>query len=280
MTVFGQQALAMLKARYPETAGRFRHGLIDHPLLSQPALRTLAARLSPADIEYAEGRRPPGSPLEEAFSTARSAVEILDSLNRDGTWMVMKFIEKEPGYRHLLEMLLSEIAAVAAPVSGPMITQQGFVFVSARGAVTPLHFDPEHNILLQICGRKRFTVFSHEDEEIAPPQAHERFHLGLQNRNLEWKDRFHGRGQTFDLGPGDALHVPVMAPHWVEVIEGPSISLSITWRSLWSYEEADARGLNHLLRHSGLSPARPSRFPQRNRLKSLAYRALRRTGLV
>ncbi len=68
----------------------------------------------------------------------------------------------------------------------------------------------------------------------------------------------------FPLGPGDGVFVPVMAPHFVRNGPEPSISLSITWRSEWSYEEADARAFNAVLRKAGLRPQAPGRWPQRN----------------
>ena len=40
-----------------------------------------------------------------------------------------------------------------------MLTSQGFIFVSSPNSVTPYHFDPEHNILLQIRGSKVMTQF-------------------------------------------------------------------------------------------------------------------------
>jgi hypothetical protein len=67
-----------------------------------------------------------------------------------------------------------------------------------------------------------------------------------------------------------------MAPHFVQNGPEPSISLSITWRSDWSYEEADARALNKQLRRIGLNPRAPGRWPQRNRAKALGWRVLRK----
>ena len=55
-----------------------------------------------------------------------------------------------------------------------------------------------------------------------------------------------------------------------------SLSLSITWRSQWSYDEAGARCFNGLVRKTGYRPAAPGRWPARNRAKSLAFRAWRR----
>ena len=72
------------------------------------------------------------------------------------------------------------------------------------------------------------------------------------------------------------MTVPVMAPHFVRNGPASSISLSITWRSDWSFAEADARCWNGLLRKAGLNPREPSRWPHHNRAKALAFRAWRR----
>ncbi|KAF9920126.1 hypothetical protein BGZ65_011522, partial [Modicella reniformis] len=37
------------------------------------------------------------------------------------------------------------------------------IWISLAGATTPLHYDRCHGILIQLVGRKRFVVFSHED---------------------------------------------------------------------------------------------------------------------
>ena len=76
-------------------------------------------------------------------------------------------------------------------------------------------------------------------------------------------------GHQFELMPGDAVHVPLMWPHWVKNGPEPSISFSITWKSNWIYQEADVRGMNHLLRQWGVEPASPAPFPRRNRRQGL-----------
>ena len=83
-------------------------------------------------------------------------------------------------------------------------------------------------------------------------------------------------GVIFRLDPGEAIYVPVMAPHYVKNGPRPSISLSITWRSEWSFAEADARAFNALLRRWGFDPRPPGRWPARNSVKAIAWRALRR----
>src|SRR3546814_5379175 len=56
-----------------------------------------------------------------------------------------------------------------------MLTPQGFLFISSPGSITPYHFDPEHNILLQLRGTKVMNVWPAGDERFAPRTQHERY---------------------------------------------------------------------------------------------------------
>jgi Cupin-like domain len=273
---FPADAREAFAAAFPEKPLKLRHSLVDHPMLTLGALVELAARHDPKDVEYNPGNLPIGIAPEEIPSPTLSISETIRSIEENGSWMVIKFIEKDPAYKALLHETLGELRTIVEPRLGAMLTLEGFIFVSASGAVTPFHFDPEHNILLQVRGEKTFTIFPQSDEAIVPPLAHEKFHLGQQHRNLVWSEEFAPKGKAITLAPGDALHVPVKAPHWVKVTQGPSVSLSVTWRSEWSYAEADARAFNHMLRKRGLNPASPKRYPAQNRVKSLAFRTVRR----
>jgi hypothetical protein len=150
----------------------------------------------------------------------------------------------------------------------------GFIFVSSPGAVTPFHLDPEHNILLQIRGSKTMMIVP-GTEDVVPHEKHEAYHVG-GHRNVPWNDDYETRGEKFELTPGEAVHVPLMWPHWVKNGPEPSVSFSITWKSDWIYQEADVRGMNHLLRRWGVDPKPPAPFPHRNIGKALAYRAIRK----
>jgi oxalate decarboxylase/phosphoglucose isomerase-like protein (cupin superfamily) len=274
--VFPPSALAVLTRAYPGDAAKLSHQLIDHPLLQLDALVGLASALPADSMEYNPGKLPIGIANEDVPLSSLSPAETIRSIEENGSWMVLKRIEQHPDYARLLNETLDELAPLIGKRTGAMQGREGFIFVSSPGSVTPFHFDPEHNILLQIRGKKTMTVFSPTDEELVGPEAHEAFHHGEQHRNRVWQDSFAERGQAIDLNPGDAIHVPVKAPHWVQNGAEVSISLSITWRSDWSYAEADARGFNSLLRKTGFSPRTPAPYPARNMAKALAYRAVRR----
>ncbi len=280
MPAFSAEALAVLDAAYPEHIVRLTHDRADHPLLALPALVELAATLPAASVEYNPGALPIGIAPEDVPSPPLSVVETIRSIEENGSWMVLKRIEQHPDYAALLADTLAEIAPMVRAKTGAMLGTEGFIFISSPGAVTPFHLDPEHNILLQIRGSKVMTVFDVRDEAIVSPQAHEAFHLGKQHRNLVWRDDYAVRGAAHALSPGDAIYVPVKSPHWVQNGPEVSISLSVTWRSEWSYEEADARAMNHFLRTLSANPASPKRWPGSNKPKSLAYRVLRKAGIA
>ena len=273
MSVFSATTRAAFAAAYPEVPLRLQHALGSNPLLELDNLALLGETLPPASAEYNRGDLPIGV-TGKPGSNGLTIGETIRGIATSGSWAVLKNIEQAPAYKLLLEALLDELRAEIEPRTGAMQKLQGFIFVSSPGAVTPYHFDPEHNILLQLRGTKAMTVFPAGDARFAPDEVHEGYHTGGA-RELRWHDALAGQGREFALTPGDALFVPVMAPHFVRNGPEPSISLSLTWRSDWSYEEADARAFNGVLRRAGLRPQAPGRWPQRNRLKALGWRALR-----
>ena len=270
---FGEPALQALCALYPDRPGKLRHALCGDPRLTLDALVELSGRIRPVDAEYNRGDLPVGLDPEATPANGLGIAETIRSIEQCNSWMVLKFIEQDPDYRALLHEALAPLRPLVESVTGEMLKMEAFVFISSPGAVTPFHFDPEHNILLQLQGTKRMTIFPAGDETLAPGERHEAFHSGA-HRNLPWRDEFAAKGEPFDLAPGDAVYVPVKAPHWVKNGPEPSISLSITWRSEWSFHEAYAHGFNRLARRARLKPAAPRPFPHRNLAKSAAYRLL------
>jgi len=277
-TVFDGPARSRFAAHYPERPHVLKHNLTGHPLLELEALAALAERLPIASVEYNRGDLPigvDGKPGSNGLTIAETIRRVAEAQS----WAVLKNIEQVPAYEDLLLGLLEEIRPEIEAATGAMLTPQGFIFVSSPNAVTPYHFDPEHNILLQIRGHKVMTQFPAGDTRFVPDEAHETYHAGGP-RELQWDDSFLGHGTAFPLSPGEALFVPVMAPHFVRNGPAPSVSLSITWRSEWSYRESDARILNAMLRARGFNPRAPGRWPQQNYAKAYAFRVMRKLGLT
>jgi hypothetical protein len=274
MSAFPEAALAAFSAAYPEVPHTLAHSLCGHPLLTLEALANLAESLPESSIEYNFADQPVGIAGKPA-ATGIPIGETIRNIDRTGSWAALKNIEQSPAYATLLTALLGEIRPQIETKTGRMLKTQAFMFISSPGAVTPYHFDPEHNILLQIAGNKVLTQFPAGDTRFAADEVHETYHTGGA-RELAWRDELAAGGRAFAIGPGEALFVPVMAPHHVRNGTGPSISLSITWRSEWSFAEADARAFNAALRRIGLRPRSTSRWPGRNLAKAYGWRVLRK----
>lgn len=273
--IFDSATRQLFAANYPETPHKLQHALRDHELLTIDALARLGEALPAASVEYNKGDLPVGIDPALVPANGLSIGDTIRMVETSGSWAVLKNIEQVPEYQALLMGLLTELKPHIEEKTGRMLKPQGYIFVSSPNAVTPYHFDPEHNILLQLRGTKVMTQFPAGDPRFAPDETHEGYHTG-GHRNLVWRDELAAGGTEWPLKPGDALFVPVMAPHHVKNGPAVSISLSITWRSDWSFAEADARAFNGVLRKVGMRPAAPGRFPAENKAKALAWRAIRK----
>ena len=276
MSVFPPASRQAFAAAYPEQPHVLAHTLDHHPLLEREALAQLAEALPAASVEYNAANQPIGIDGKPA-PTGLPIGETIRRIESSASWAVLKNVEQHAPYAALLADLLAELVPDIEARTGRMLKTQAFVFISSPGSMTPYHFDPEHNILLQVRGSKVMTQFPAGDPRFAPDSVHETYHIG-GGRELTWRDELLAHGTPFALGPGEAIYVPVMAPHFVRNGPEPSVSLSITWRSEWSFAEADARAFNGLLRKWGVSPARPGRWPASNRAKALGWRLARKLG--
>lgn len=277
-SVFNEGARSKFAANYPEQPHLLRHELRDHPLLTLAALAKAGERLPPSSVEYNLSDLPIGVDADAVEANGLTIGETILRVHEARSWAVLKNLEQLPEYERLLLDLLKELRPVIEARTGRMLRPQAFAFISSPNSMTPYHFDPEHNILLQLEGTKVMTQFPAGDERFAPATSHEAYHSG-SHRNLVWDDSYLHHGMPFELAPGDAIFVPVMAPHFVRSGPKPAISLSITWRSEWSFAEADAHGFNRVLRKIGIRPVPPGRFPNRNIAKATAFRAMRKVGL-
>ncbi|EQB02463.1 hypothetical protein FHS51_001527 [Sphingobium wenxiniae] len=275
--IFPDSARVAFTAAYPDRAAALVHDLAGHPLLEPAALADLAERMPAGSVEYNLGALPLGVRPDETPSNGLTLGETIRTIETNGSWAVLKNVERDAAYGALLDQALAELEPLVARWTGPMLHREAFIFLSSPGSVTPFHMDPEHNILLQIRGSKTMTVFPARDEELVPPCKSEDFHKG-GHRNLEWRDAFMARGVPLLLEPGDAIHVPVKAPHFVRNGPDVSISLSITWRSERSVAEGELHSFNALLRRWKMPVGKITPQPEKQRARRFVYRLMRKLG--
>lgn len=278
--VFQDAARAALVAAYPQAPTHLTHTIADHPLLTLDALGELAARMRPETLEHnAATDLPLGIAYADTPQNGLSVQETIRRIGECGSWVLLKYIEQDPAYAALMREVLGQIEDIVQPRTGAMMRFEGFIFISSPRAVTPLHFDPEYNILFQAQGSKTMTLFPTADPDIISQEFFEAYFAG-GSRNLPWQDEWNAKARPISIVPGEAIYVPILAPHWVQTHDEVSVSLSLTWRSEWSFHHADACRFNRRLRKIGLRPTAPRLYPSNNRLKSYGHRALTRLEKV
>jgi len=244
-----------------------RHSLVDHPLLMPDAIAELADAMPIAAVERHRSDLPLVLPDGAPELDGRPSDSVRE-LDTGRVWMVLWNIEQVPEYKGLLDACLDEVEQLVGDRHGGMRDRKAYLFLSAPGAVTPAHFDPEHNLLLQIRGTKEMTVGRFAD---AADQQREldRYHGG-GHRNLE---RIPEEATPFVLEPGEGVYVYPFAPHWVRNGEAASVSLSITFRTHDSRRVERVHRFNARLRKLGLSPRPAGSSPVRDRAKAAVMEA-------
>lgn len=264
---------ARLRAAYPHVAQPLEHALAGEPCFAWERLEQVIAAGDPDLIEIredgAEGRF---KPLPTLPRDVGASVATLGEARR---WIMLRDLGRWTEFARVVEWVLRGLAPIAEPHTGAMLKPVAFLFASSPGLLTPLHFDPEYNILFQIAGRKRFSLVPQESG--VPSRAdNERFHRTGENL-LGWTTQTARQARHFDLGPGDALYVPFKMAHTVTVADSPSISLSVTWRSRDSLLQDDAWAMNGLLARCGVRAPEPGVRPW---MRAGTLRALRRARLA
>jgi hypothetical protein len=239
-----------------------RHSLAGHPLFSLEALARLADSLPLRAIERHVGEQPllvPGGAPELEGPPSETVLGI----EGNGYWMVLWNIEQDPRYKAVRDAVLDAAEAyLPRDRDASMRRREAFLFLSAPNSITPVHFDPEHNFLLQIRGLKTINVGCFPDPADQQREL-DRYYDG-GHRNLE---RIPSESEAFHMSPGDGVYVWPFAPHWVENGPEASISLSITWRTTRSQREERVHTMNAKLRARGRSPAPPGASPAIDRVK-------------
>jgi hypothetical protein len=203
--------------------------------------------------------------------TKERLADTIRKIDVAGSWLKLSSAEKvDPEYGEMMASLIEEIQELAGVELRQKITWSALtIFVASPQVVTPYHIDHESNFLFQIQGTKDVCLYDPTDRTILTNAEIERFYVG----NVEaatYRDELKGRGTTFHLSPGTAVHHPPLAPHWVQNGDNVSVSVGIAF-SLPSIEaRAKVYQANYCLRRLGLHPVEPGKSPFQDELKRRA----------
>lgn len=256
----------LISQQFPVEHFKIRHTLQNHPLFSIEQLLELANYLPESQIEWNAGNASVSQDPDKTPTNGLTPAQTVASISENKSWLVMKNIEKHPDYQQILFDCLAEVEEIAGQRLTGLGDRAGFIFLSSPGSVTPYHMDPEHNFLLQLQGTKTMHVFDQRDRSVVSEQEIESTYYGpARHRNLNFRDEITDKADSVVLQPGDALHVPIHAPHWVQNGDEVSVSFSITFRSDQSKRAVRLHSLNARMRRLGLKPSDVGALPARDR---------------
>ncbi len=250
------------------------HHLAGHPLFELPRLVELSQQLPESRVEYSSGKVAVGYGQNDAPQTGLSPEETIRQIEECQSWLVLKNVEMIDEYRELLDACLNQIGLLSEDVAPGMYLREAFIFVTSPGSTTPYHIDPENNFLLQIRGPKEVHIWDPTDRTVFSEEDLENLFSG-GHRNLDYKEAYEAYGEKFELLPGEGLHFPVAAPHWVQTSSEVSISFSITFRTHVSARQESLHRLNRQLRRLGITPTPFGQSALRDQLKYSLVRCTR-----
>jgi hypothetical protein len=254
------------------------HALAGNPLFQLPALVELAKRVaartnphrSEGDFHFDQGTVDTNSKLDLRDPARNDTAQLVKEIENGHTWIILKHIEREPGYREVFETCICDIIAL----TGKKIVKdikwfEAILFITSPNRVTDYHIDQECSWLLQIQGNKDIHLFNRADKDVLPDDELERY-WAVDNLSSRYKPQYESRAMVFRLRPGIGVHSPVNTPHWLQNGDNVSVSLNINFQ----FEEHAWENLykaNYYLRRAGLNPAPPGKHPLADRIKTSAF---------
>lgn len=247
---------AIVNANYPEKPFLVRHNLADHPLFTIQSLLEARKKLPDKKVDYYTGKVGVNEDKTKTDPTGLTAEETIARIRDAESWLVLKNVNLIPEYRQLLDELLGSYTPQAEKITPGIRQLEAWIFITSPQSISPYHIDPEHNFLLQVHGTKTVHIFDANDPDILSAEELERYYAaGGTIAKLEFKEKYQKTAWTFELQPGEGVHIPYTAPHWVKVEDDYSVSFSVSHYSNLVDRKARLYRLNAMLRKLGLNPA-------------------------
>jgi hypothetical protein len=198
--------------------------------------------------------------------------DVIRDLHHANAWLTLLNVEADPAMAELMNAQLDQLEAgmiARQGKRGMMRRRVAFVFVSSPNSVTPVHFDIEHSLLMQVSGSKTVSIGRFESDAV-------------RRREFDrYWDGSHGRIEdlppevaTYTMAPGRAVYIPPGTPHWVH--NGPDISLSVTltYFTAATVRQNRIEDFNALLRRRHVKPREPGHSAAVDTVKICAMGAL------
>jgi len=260
------------RTKFDQHSFAFQHRLAGHPAFSLDRLMALAEETQStrsADLYYDSGTIDVNQRWDRTPRPEFSARDAIERIEHCGAWIVLKRADKNAGYAALLKECMAELKELTSlNLDGVMKVQEVILFITSPKRVSTYHIDRECSLLLQIQGDKHISIFDRNDREVLSEEEIERFWT-VDHNAPRYKPELQDHATVYEMKPGNGVHIPVNAPHWVQNGDNISVSLNVNFQ----YRDAmraNLYRLNYLLRKAGMRPTPPGTSAAKDKVKSLA----------
>lgn len=260
----------------------FGHRLLGHPALSLQNLGRVIPALPQEQVFYSSGLLQKSDDFDRAHVEHANGLTIeqtIESIRTSNSYIMVRSPEGDPSFRDLYRELIDDVAMLmrARNVGTQPLHPKLYLFIASPDSLTPFHIDRYSTFLMQFQGNKEITVFPAWNEQVVTPRECESF-MARSGERPVFRHDSEPLGTKFSFSPGEALHIPFVAGHYVK--NGPqevSISMSIIFNTDETKAQINALLFNHRLRRwggkIGLTPHAVGSSPWRDLFKARAYGA-------
>jgi len=246
-----------------------QHNLGGHPLFDLERLIALAVQTAkdrPHHLHFDRGATEFGQRWNETPSCDLPVDEVIRRLETQGAWIVLKHAERDPDYKEIIERTMREVLELTGREMEKKVKEaEVILFVTSPNRLTTYHIDRECNFVAQIHGKKTIYIHDRTDREVLPEDEIERF-WAVDNNAAKYKPKLNDRADSFLLEPGNGLHIPVNAPHWLQNHDNISVTASLNFKFRDSVLGNIYRA-NYVIRKLGINPLPPGKSASRDAMK-------------
>ena len=253
-----------LVGAFPEQAVEFTHALHGDDRMSLASIAELADRLPRRSVVYDTAEQsllaPKAGPPRGQLDHPGDVIRDLEDAN---AWLTLLNVEDDPAYADLMNTMLDQLEASMGWRQGKMRNRAAFLLASSPNSVTPVHFDIEHSLLMQVNGSKRLSIGRFESEAACRHEI-DRYWDGSHGRIEALPEEV----RSYAMVPGVGVYIPPAVPHWVH--NGPAISASITFTyfTTATLRQNRIEHLNSRLRRLHMTPRPPGQSAPVDAVKS------------
>jgi mannose-6-phosphate isomerase-like protein (cupin superfamily) len=240
---------------YPDRPVQFVHDKHLDERLRPSAIADLADALPSNEVAFETAVKPLVVPGEGApRGLLERPGDVIRNLDDAEAWLALLNAERDPDIADVMMSVLDELQPAILSAQGKMRNRGAYFFVASPNSVTPVHFDIEFSVLLQLQGTKTISFGYWQNDAVRRHEV-----------NRYWEGS-HGRVElmpeemvSFRLSPGQGVYIPPCTPHWVR--NGPNSAMSVTlaFHTAASTRERRVEDFNSLARRMHLSPREPGR---------------------